>query len=162
MKRTVIGLSSLLVVFAAVFAVLVLRPVPKVKAGTGCSNLSLHGNYALVLKGALAYYGYRETWDVSMLANFNGEGTLSATNVWGAWWAYGIFGYPFNSFSKGTYTVNPDCTVTMTIPSGVGAFFSLETNLNGILSDHEGDEVKGTAYNTYLTATFRAKKALVD
>jgi hypothetical protein len=36
----------MLVVFVAVFGVLVMRPVRKVKAGRGCSDASLNGNYA--------------------------------------------------------------------------------------------------------------------
>ena len=54
MKRTIFVLLTMLVVFVAVFSVLVLRPVPKVKATIGCSNATLFGNYGLVASG---FYG---------------------------------------------------------------------------------------------------------
>jgi hypothetical protein len=159
MKRTVIGLTSVLVVVAAVFAVLVLRPVPKVKAGRGCSNASLRGNYGLVMKGTyiagFTEYYLPQTWDFSMLAHFDGEGNLSASSIWDAYWGEV---YDPGSFSGGMYTVNNDCTVSMTFP-GVESFDGYEVYLNGILSNRDGDQVKGTAYNAEpFTGSFRAKK----
>jgi hypothetical protein len=90
-----------------------------------------------------------------MLAHFDGEGVLSGTWVGGAYW--GVL-YDPSSFSDGSYKVNPDCTVSITIPS-VKDVISGTTKLNGILTTRDGDEVKGTAYNPApLTGTFRAKK----
>ena len=160
MKRTVFLLATVLVVFVAVFAVLVMRPVRKVRAHTGCSNASLRGNYALVMSGLYYYDGY--TWDFSMLANFDGQGNLSGSSLNTVYDGQNVgpegTAGPV-SFTGGTYHVNNDCTVCMTIPSGVGPFYDYEVYFNGGVTDTGGDEAKGTAYFDYLwSGTFDAKK----
>ena len=160
MKRTVFVLSTMLVVFVAVFAVLVMRPVRKVKAGKGCSNASLYGNYALVISGLYDSDGF--TWDFSMLANFDGKGNLSGSSLNTAFHGanYGPPGTPGpETFTGGKYTVNNDCTVVMTIPPDVNVFDDLEVYLNGGVTDTGGDEAKGTAYfDDNWSGTFDAKK----
>jgi hypothetical protein len=175
MKRTVFVLSTVLVVFVAVFAVLLLRPVRKVRAHEGCSEASLDGNYRLVMTGSFEWWGYQwystadfpAPWDFSMLATFDGKGNLSGSNLMGAYasWVYdnGSPGTGPLSFTGGTYTVNHDCTVTMTIPAGLDVFWGYPVNLNGILIDTGGDEAVGTGHNSGghdygWTGTFDAKR----
>ena len=155
MKRTIFVLSTMLVVFVAVFAVLVLRPVRKVRAGHGCSNASLHGNYRLVMSGNY-YYGY--AWDFSMLATFDGHGGLSGSNLFGTYDGLNYNGGPL-TFTGGTYTVNPDCTVYLTLPAGLSVFDSDAVYFNGIVTDTGGDEAVGTSYfSEYWAGTFDAKR----
>ena len=84
MKRTIFALSTILVVFVALFAVLVLRPVPKAKAATGCSDATLRGNYGLVASG---WYGHVDApleflpGNFSMLVSFNGRGGFSGSHL---------------------------------------------------------------------------------
>jgi hypothetical protein len=73
MKRTIFVLLTILVVFVALFAVLVLRPLAKVKASKGCSNRTLHGNYGLTARGFDLLYNA----SFSMLATFDGKGGLT-------------------------------------------------------------------------------------
>jgi len=53
MKRTTFVIVTMLVVFVAVFSVLVLRPVTKVKASVGCSNATLIGQLRVSAQGIL-------------------------------------------------------------------------------------------------------------
>ena len=156
MKRTIFVVSTVLVVFVAVFAVLVLRPVRKVKAGRGCSDASLHGNYALVMSGLYGSGGY--TWDFSMLATFDGHGGFSGSNLNGVY--LGTNTGP-ETFTGGSYHVNPDCTVCLTIPAAadLSNFDDLEVYFNGTVSDTGGDEAVGTSYfNDTWSGTFDAEK----
>jgi hypothetical protein len=154
MKRTVLVLSTMLVVCVAVFAMLVLRPVRKVKAGRGCADASLDGNYALVMPGY--YYvssdQYLYELDYSMLATFDGQGHFSGSSPNGVELGTALPGSG-TSFTGATYTVNQDCTVTITIPAGLNLafFFDSQVDFNGVLGDTGGDEVTGTAY--YSTAS---------
>ena len=113
MKRTIFVLLTTLVVFVIVLAVLVVHPVRTVKARHGCSNATLKGNYALVAPGA-QYVNVQRGF--SMLATFNGEEDFSGSNFN---ITSGGIPYPTPptapySFSGSTYTVNPDCTCTLT------------------------------------------------
>jgi hypothetical protein len=153
MKRTIFGLATVLVVFVAVFAVLVLRPVRKVKAGHHrCSERTLSGNYGLSALGI--YIGYNRSF--SMLATFDGKGGFSGSS-------FDIvdagFEYIPDSFTGSTYTVNPDCTCTLTIPGPYGPFTTAIT-LNGIVVDTGGDEVVGSWYETHesTSGSFDMKK----
>jgi hypothetical protein len=154
MKRTVFVLSTLLVVFVAVFAVLVLRPVRKVKAGKGCSDASLYGNYALVISGMYEDYA----WDFSMLATFDGQGGLSGSDLIGVYDGKNWGGGPL-TFTGGTYKVNRNCTCTLTIPSGVSVFDTYEVYFYGVVIDTGGDEAVGTTYLAEdFAGTFDAKR----
>jgi hypothetical protein len=153
-------LSTLLVVFAAVFMVSGVRPLRKVKANQGCSNASLSGSYQLVMEGTYDYDASPPagsyTWDFSMLAYFDGEGNVSATRVRGVWSGQNWGGGP-TSFSGGEYTVNPDCTLFMTFPPGVSVFYGKGVELAGVVT--EGDEALGIgATEEPWTGSFDATK----
>jgi len=162
MKRTIFALSTMLVVFVAVFAVLALRPVAKVNADHhGCSNATLRGNYGLVATGfsggsSAPIY---KPWNLSMLANFDGRGGLSGTSM-------NVFHpahnpYNPNSFTAGTYTVNADCTCTWHIGEYLmgGEHFTAY----GIVVDTGGDEVAGNLLSDdeWVTGTFDAQRVAV-
>jgi hypothetical protein len=110
MKRTIFAFATVLVVFLAVFAVLVLRPVSKVKAHQGCSNRTLFGVYGVTSSSAHQNGGSETT---AGLAHFDGDGGWSITENW-----------DLNRFTSsgpgsatgGTYEVNSDCSVTITSP----------------------------------------------
>jgi hypothetical protein len=158
MKRAIFLLSTILVVFVAVLAVLVVHPVRTVKARHGCSNATLKGNYALVAPGA-QYVNVQRGF--SMLATFNGEEDFSGSNFN---ITSGGIPYPTPptapySFSGSTYTVNPDCTCTLTVPAE--GPFSVALTLNGTVVDTGGGEVLGTWYDPpdVVSGTFEMKKA---
>jgi hypothetical protein len=162
MKRTVFVLSTMLVAFVAVFAVLVLRPVRKVKAGRGCSDAALYGNYRIAMTGSIDYYdGYSfepGPWDISMLATFDGKGDFSGSNLFAVFWG-SVISTSAESFTGGKYTVYPNCTVTMTIPGGVSVFAYIKVSFNGVVIDTGGDEAVGTAhFGVPWTGTFDAKR----
>jgi hypothetical protein len=164
MKRTVFVLANVLLVFVAVFALFVLRPVQTVKAGRGCSNASLRGNYKLVMRGSFLLEEDDEGWpfpgDYSMLAYFDGYGDLSATDLFITSPFSGLSGP--DSFTGGYYYVKPDCSVCLFFPEDVEEFFDYPVNLNGTLTDTGGDEARGTGYFGYSTSpwsgTFQATK----
>jgi hypothetical protein len=152
MKRTIYALVTVLIVFVAVFGVLVLRPVPKVKAGHhGCSNATLNGSYGLVGSGI-----YDDLpANASAQVNFNGQGQVSG--VVDLMTVNGEYKTDY-SFSGITYTVNSTtCAfqVIFTDPS----LFSGSATLAGTVVDsgtHVIGNVVGSGYN--LTATFDIKK----
>jgi len=152
MKRTIFGLLTILVVFVAVFAVLVLHPVRTVKGHHGCSDRTLSGNYGLV---ATAGLGKGVNWSFSMLATFDGRGGFTGSS----------FDIVFNGTLSGPYTftgasydVNSDCTYTLTIPAELP--FSGAQTFDGIVVDTGGDEGAGTWYDStdYISGTFDIKK----
>jgi hypothetical protein len=169
MKRTIIVVLSIFVVFVAVFSVLVLRPVHKVKAHNGCSIASLKGNYGVVGTGFFGGTGATEgpAATFSAVLTFDGEGDFSG-NEWVTIEDNIVRGYPIIdwSFTGGTYTVNPDCSATFTIP----AIRDFGGNLGygwGSLVDTGGDEIFGnltagpnplTGGVGVATATFDAKR----
>jgi hypothetical protein len=159
MKRTVIVLSTLLIVFVAVFAVLVLRPVRKVKASRGCSNASLKGNYSVVMPGYYTEEAVVAEWDFSTLASFDGQGNVSGSNLFGTYDGENWGGGP-ESFTGGWYTVYPDCSVAITLPEGLGVFDTdYYVYLTGFVSDTGGDEASGTGFfDVPWTGTWSAKK----
>jgi len=105
-----------LVVFIAV-VVIGLLTTPVARASSGCSRASLKGAYAVSRQGTLvtSVLGLPAPapWGEVALANFDGAGTLSANvsvNIGGIVIAGGV---------TGTYTVNADCTGTITVqPTG--------------------------------------------
>ena len=161
MKRTILALSTTLVVFVALFAVFVLRPVAKVKATTGCSDATLYGSYGIVAQGFQGGMpGDTELYppaNFSMLAKFDGDGhfTGSSLNVF-------VAGNPSPhnpaSFIGGTYTVYSDCTCKLTTPT-LAAFDATITGY-GTAVDTGGDEVAGNLYssNLNITGTFDARR----
>jgi hypothetical protein len=147
------------VVFLAVFAVLALRPLPKVKAEHhGCSQATLNGNYGLVGSGFYTVEAGPPAVIVpatlSMLVTFDGKGDVSGSNLYTV-----VAGSPVAvnaTFSGGDYTILSDCSVTVTIPSLFGA----TVTAYGTIVDTGGDELGGQLLSslTNVTATFDAKR----
>lgn len=103
--------TTLIIVFAIVF---VLGIVPRAQAGEnkGCSNASLHGSFGYTATGTLL-----PTAVPAPLAGpfgeigrqtFDGNGHTTATAT------INTNGNIINVTIEGTYTVNPDCTGSMT------------------------------------------------
>jgi len=165
MKRTIFVLLTMLVVFVAVFTVLVLRPVPKVKAGhEGCSEKMLKGPYEFTATGQEST-GYN--FSFSMIATFAGaSGSNNLTgSEFNAYLADTSKQYVDLSFTtSGSYTVNPDCSVNLTIPGYETGFttgpFDVPITLNGVAVDTGGDEVAGIWYESGypMSGTFDAKR----
>ena len=166
MKRTIFVLLTILVVFVAVFSVLVLRPVTKVKASIGCSNATLFGNYGLVAQG---FYNnpsapppYFVPGNFSMLATFNGHGAFTANYlnivVGGALES----GSPFSGVT-GTYTCLPNCTCTWTISNSPENPWDAVITGMGLALDTGGDEISGNllSSNPNTTGTFDAKRVAI-
>jgi hypothetical protein len=159
MKRTTFVIVTMLVVFVAVFSVLVLRPVTKVKASVGCSNATLIGNYGLVAQG---FYNAPDPEfvpaDFSMLATFNGKGVFTASNLNIVVSGVLETGSPFSV--TGTYACLSNCTCTWTIPNtGPNPWDAIITGM-GIALDTGGDEISGNllSANPNITGTFDAKR----
>jgi hypothetical protein len=111
MKRTIFGLATLLVVCLTVFAVLVVHPVRKVKAHSGCSNRTLIGDYGWTEFGLEPEMG-GNYWTQSGLVHFDGEGKFSGSNMY---FIENGTPDPENPSidTNGIYTVNSNCTVTI-------------------------------------------------
>ena len=156
MKRTTFGLATILVVFVTVFAVLVVHPVRTVKAHHGCSEATLQGNYGVVGSGFIAFGGWTPL-NFSLLVNFDGNGHFRGSSlnfIEGGNTSSDVA----TSFTGGTYTVNSDCTCTLTTPAIAGDILEFY----GIVVDTGGDEVAGNVYDTTevgeITMTFDAKR----
>ena len=162
MKRVIFASMIVLFVFVAVFGVLVLRPVPKVKAAHhGCSNATLHGPYGLVGSGWYIDASLALPANASAIVIFDGKGGFSGYNIYivvdGTELTYPTTPIPAPfSFSGESYTVNPDCSfsVTFTEPD----IFKGEAVINGTVVDTEGNEIIGNLLSKGTTATFKAKK----
>jgi len=162
MKRTIYMLSTLLVVFVAAFMVFGVRPAQKVRASQGCSNLSLHGNYQLVMEGSNEGILTSYPWDFSMLANFDGTtgadelGGFSGSSVVGV---YNGEPYYYGSFTGGVYIVFSDCSVGIYFPSGLAVFDDYQVHLAGVIS--ADGEALGIGYSSFdfpWTGSFDATK----
>ena len=158
MKRTILVLVTMLVVFVALVAVLVLRPAAKVRAHGGCSVASLRGNYGVVGSGSIA--GGPAAWmplNFSVLAHFDGNGGFSGSTL-NFLEGGNTSSDVAPSFTGGTYTVNSDCTCTLTTSPIAGDTLIFY----GIVVDTGGDEVVGNVYDSTeigeIAATFDAKR----
>ena len=118
MKR----ILSALVTLAAAAAFVVLptmskRNVTAVHAQSGCSNATLTGNYGLSFGGFQIQHGTQRSVPFygAGLATFDGAGNASAT------FSFGVNGkISTNQPYTGTYTVNSDCTGSVTATPGSG------------------------------------------
>jgi hypothetical protein len=140
MKRTIFVLASILVVIAALIAVLVVRPVRKVKAQTGCTNSTLLGNYGWTESGTEFEQDPPQYWNQVALVHFDGTGIFTASE------AYQIVNGvpdPNNGTASisGTYTVNPNCTIQITYTYEGDTFHD-----NGLIVDAVGGEVIANEY----------------
>jgi hypothetical protein len=112
MKRMIFGLATLAIVFVAVLAVLGAHPVRKVKAYPGCSNSTLRGTYGWTEFGEEPETS-GEFWTTSELVHFDGRGNFSADNIYYIQNGAPDPGNP-STASGGSYSVNSNCTVTIT------------------------------------------------
>jgi hypothetical protein len=142
MKRNIFVLATLLVVFVAVFALLAVRPVPKVRAQSpSCSESTLTGSLGLWAPGNTGSNG----WDLSMLATFNGAGNFTGSHVYGVRGGAAVPGSN-EDFSNGTYSVDADCRFTAKT-NGLEVFGHRELTLEGFVV-RGGFEVVGTWYSS--------------
>jgi hypothetical protein len=132
----------MLVVFAAVIAVLVVRPVRTVKAQPGCSNRTLMGNYGWTEFGHEPESEGTPFWTMVGLVQFDGNGNFSGSNIY-----YIENGTPDpanpSSVTGGTYTVNSNCAVTITY-SWEGETYTD----HGLIVDAVGGEVIADEYSS--------------
>ena len=114
MKRTL----SLVLAFPVAVAVLVLFPASKHRVLAaehhGCSNVTLTGNYGFAFSGFQIQNNKPLPFDGAGIATFDGSGNVSAP------FAYSINGASSTSPYTGTYTVNSDCSVSLTATPGSG------------------------------------------
>ena len=156
MKRTIFALATILVVFVALFAVLVLRPVPKVKAHHhGCSEATLNGNYGWMGSGWWYTGGMLQPVSLVGQATFNGRGGVSGQfDVVLA----GVSVNPgYATFSGASYSVSEGCVFTA---SGI-TFESAALTSNGTVVDATGgSEVIADleSSGTNFTMTVEVKK----
>jgi hypothetical protein len=163
MKRTILALVSMLVVFVAVFGVFLLRPVSKAKAAPtiGCSNRLLLGSYGFVASGSYLHDEANVPADLSMLATFDGNGTFRGSRLNIVANGSGLPGNPY-SFPTGaataTYAVNPDCTFTAQVAGEFGG--SVTVYASGAIVDPIAGELVGNIWSTAdnVTGTFHATK----
>ena len=110
MKRAVLGLATIFIVFLSVFAVFLVRPLRTAKANRGCSNRTVMGNYGWSEFGMEPETKGTPFWTMAGLAHFDGNGNFTGTQ-----------GYIVQSgvptgpgATTGTYHVDSDCTITIT------------------------------------------------
>jgi len=140
MQRNIFVLATLLAVFVAAFALLAVRPVPKVRAEpTTCSNSTLNATLGLWAPGTIGSDG----WNLSILATFDGAGRFSGSHLYGVHNGTTVPGSD-ESFSGGSYIVNADCSFTA-ITNNLEVFGNRKLILNGSLV-RAGNELVGTWY----------------
>jgi len=149
MKRIVIALLAMAVLAALVLVTTTSKhAVRAVYAQDVCSVATLNGHYAFSQPGwAGAGQGNQlPFFNVGVLA-FDGTGTLSVsfTSV--------SRGVVSTETDAGTYTVNPDCTGSISITTGPGAGVTFNTVIIG-----GGAELFGINTSAGFTSSFDAKK----
>jgi hypothetical protein len=126
MKRILGALLTLALAAAAALVVLPVmskHDVAAVHAYSGCSNATLSGNYASTFSGFQLQHNKSVPFYGAGLSTFDGAGNLSAT------FAFSINGTgSTNNPYTATYTVNPDCTVSVTATPGSGG-----DNFDGVI-----------------------------
>ena len=144
MKR----ILSALLTLAAAMALVVLPNATA--ADAQCTNANLTGNYAGTLSGftTLKSKANEVPWVVVGLVTFDGAGNVSFS------YAGAINGGIFtNQTASGIYTVNSDCTGSVSFTAGDGA----GTNGNVVIIGG-GTEAFGVITNAGSSATFDFKK----
>jgi len=149
MKRTIFVLLTMLVVFVAVFAVLVVHPVRTVKAELhSCSNRTLFGNYGFVGSGFAQPSGETEPASLVGLLHFDGNGNLTGSNLYMV--VNGVVSGPNSLTTGGTYEISSNCTIALA--------FSPTWTSNGVVVGAGGSEVIGDIENGKGTGTIDLKK----
>jgi len=164
MKRTILVLLTLLVVFVAVFSVLVLRPVQKAKAASrtfACTKGTLFGNYGFVGSGFYLDDATNVPADVSGLVTFNGRGSFTGSTLNIVANGSGLPNNPYyipTGSATATYTVSPDCAVTLQVAGQFGG--SVTVYAYGIIVDPIAGEIVGNilSSNPNVTGTVHATK----
>ncbi len=121
-----------------------------------CSTLNevLNSSYGLVAPGNHDSTG----WNLSMLANFNGSGTFTGSDVYAVRGGGTVPGSD-GSFSGGAYNVGSDCKFTADT-NDLEVFGDSEMHLEGIVV-RGGNEVVGTWYSRDgRSGTFDAKNVI--
>jgi hypothetical protein len=95
------------------------------KAQVACSVATLNGGYAFTLSGFLQEHagqpvGGNLAFAESGVRTFDGDGHFTDSHTSAA-----VAGTVFHSNNSGTYTVDSDCTGTMTLQSGLTEDFSI-------------------------------------
>ena len=151
MKRASFVVSTVLVVFVAVFAVLVVHPVRTVKAEQhGCSNRTLFGDYGLVGSGFALVSGNNKPASLVGSLHFDGKGNLTGSNIYMV--ANAVVSGPNSLTTGGTYHISSDCTIGLT--------FSPTWFSNGVVVGARGNEVMGDIENGTGTGTIEIKRVL--
>jgi hypothetical protein len=153
LKRTIFGLAILMLAFLIVSVVLVVRPVRTVKAQLPCSDSTLRGNYAWTEFGYEPENTPPEFWTANALVNFDGKGKVTWSHGWQV--VNGAYVSPTNASFDGTYSVNPDCTLTIS--------YILDTNSyvdHGVVVGAEGTEVVAVDQGPENTGQVDIKKVL--
>jgi len=152
MKRTMFAVASVLIAFVAVFAVLVLRPVPKVKAHHACSDETLKGPYGWSGFGWWFTGGKLQPVSLTGQATFDGSGHVSGQ------FDLVLAGTPsgYTPFS-GTYSVDSACAFS----AGGINFDEATLTSNGTVVDATGGSEVLTdleSTGTNFTMTVEVKK----
>ena len=149
---------------AIAFAIaLTLGIAPQAQAGTdkGCSNASLEGTFAYTVAGSvLAPPQFAGLFASVGAQTFDGNGGTTATAT------VSLSGNILKVTITGTYTVNPDCTGSMTLnissqnpPVSLTnhAFFVIEDSLAGFraIQTDQGVVVSGTARRQFPETDWR-------
>ena len=153
MKRIVSALLALVVLAALVIlATTSKHTVSAVYASSGCSNATLTGNYAFNYTGFTTPHspvtGNEDPIAVVGVFALDGNGNASISSTLAFLGAI----HP-NQTGSGTYTVNSDCTGSMSFTTGDVAGVTLNTVVIG-----GGTEIFGIDTRPSFTTTFHAKK----
>ncbi|HUE56628.1 MAG TPA: hypothetical protein VMO76_12390 [Candidatus Udaeobacter sp.] len=152
MKRIVSALLALAVLAALVHVITTSKhAVRAVYAQSGCSVATLNGSYAFSQPGWGPLHGQGQGNQLPFfnvgVAAFGGTGTVSVsfTSVQS--------GVVSTETDAGTYTVNPDCTGSMSFTTGPGAGAAFNIVIIG-----GGPELFGINTSAGFTSSFDAKK----
>ena len=144
MKRTILAATTLLVVFATVLTVLLVRPLGTVKAHHGCSNRTLVGDYGWTEFGLEPETTGAPFWTQTGLVHFDGTGTFSGSNI--HYVESGTASGP--STETGTYSVDSNCTVSITYTWDSETYTD-----NGVVVGLNGSEVVANEYGSASDTT---------
>ena len=156
MKRTTLLLTISVFAAVAMFAPAVkphFTALPVVHAQSGCTNDNLTGNYAFIQPSGFIAPGHSVTgaevpWQAIGVLTFDGTGNFSAN------YTAVVNGAVFTSQpASGPYTINSDCTGSLTFMSGPAAGYAANLVLVG-----GGTEIFGIATGRGDTAAWDAKK----
>jgi hypothetical protein len=157
MKRTIPELFAIAVALAVVSLVPAAKrqmtTLPVVHAQSGCSNATLTGNYAAIQPAGFttpgrSLKGAAVPWQVVGTFTLDGAGNVSAS------YTAAVNGTDYTSqTASGSYTVNSDCTASLSFTSGDAAGYAADLAII-----RSGAELFGIAAGNGDTASFDAKK----